>query len=84
LGQLSSDYFIILPQKSCTNLEQHFLKKEMQRQRSAFGSLADSWVIFANHFQNEIENLRGRDFWNTTNEQVKRATEGELGSDPPR
>ncbi len=55
----------------------------MQRRRSAFGSLADSWVIFANHFQNEIENLRGRDFWNTTDEQVKRATEGGLGSDPP-
>jgi hypothetical protein len=56
----------------------------MQRRRSAFGSLADSWVIFANHFQNEIENLHGRDLWNTTNEHVKRVTEGGLGSDPPR
>jgi hypothetical protein len=48
----------------------------MQRRRSAFGFFADSWVIFANHFRNEIENLRGRDLWNTTNEHVKRATEG--------
>jgi hypothetical protein len=42
---LSSDCFLF-PQKSCPSLEKHFLKKEMQRRRSAFGSLADSWVIF--------------------------------------